>query len=155
MTLKFDEPETLEISVENSKIKNQRQMWGTTRTLINNAIIGMTEGFSVPLYLVGVGFRAALEQDPRGTEFGGGGTRLNLKVGYSHTVFVPVPPHIKAEVPTATKIQLFCTDKQKLGLFAAEVRGWRRPEPYKGKVRDLYPSVCLRVHSSVVSRVFS
>lgn len=135
MTLKFSEPETLEISVEDSKKKNQRQMWGTTRTLINNAIIGMSEGFSVPLYLVGVGYRAALEDDPRGKEFGGGGTRLNMKLGFSHSVMVPVPPHIKAEVPSATKIQLSCTDKQKLGLFAAEVRDWRRPEPYKGKVR--------------------
>ena len=95
----------------------------------------MTEGFNVPLYLVGVGYRAALEDDPRGTENGGGGKRLNMKLGFSHSVFVPIPPHIKAEVPTATKIILSCTDKHQLGLFAAKVRKWRPPEPYKGKVR--------------------
>lgn len=59
--------------------------------------------------------------------------RLNMKLGYSHSVFVPVPAHIKAEVPYATKILLSCTDKHLLGLFAAQVRKWRPPEPYKGK----------------------
>ena len=123
------------LSVDDATRKNQRSMWGLTRTLINNAIVGMTEGFSVPLYLVGVGYRAALEDDPRGTENGGNGKRLNMKLGFSHSVFVPIPPHIKAEVPTATKIVLGCTDKHQLGLFAAKVRKWRPPEPYKGKVR--------------------
>jgi large subunit ribosomal protein L6 len=126
---------TLTVAVENPTKKEQRSMWGLTRTLINNAIVGMTDGFSVPLYLVGVGYRAALEQDPRGKEGGGGGQRLNMKLGFSHSVFVPIPPHIKAEVPHPTKIVLGCTDKHKLGLFAAEVRRWRPPEPYKGKVR--------------------
>lgn len=123
------------LSVDDATQKKQRSMWGLTRTLINNAIVGMTEGFSVPLYLVGVGYRAALEDDPRGTENGGNGKRLNMKLGFSHSVFVPIPPHIKAEVPTATKIVLSCTDKHQLGLFAAKVRKWRPPEPYKGKVR--------------------
>lgn len=123
------------LSVDDATLKKQRSMWGLTRTLINNAIVGMTEGFNVPLYLMGVGYRAALEDDPRGTENGGGGKRLNMKLGFSHSVFVPIPPHIKAEVPTATKIVLSCTDKHQLGLFAAKVRKWRPPEPYKGKVR--------------------
>jgi len=122
------------LSVDDATQKKQRSMWGLTRTLINNAVIGMTEGFSVPLYLVGVGYRAALEDDPRGTENGGNGKRLNMKLGFSHSVFVPIPPHIKAEVPTATKIVLSCTDNHQLGLFAAKVRKWRPPEPYKGKV---------------------
>ena len=122
------------LSVDDATQKKQRSMWGLTRTLINNAIVGMTEGFSVPLFLVGVGYRAALEDDPRGTENGGSGKRLNMKLGFSHSVFVPIPPHIKAEVPTATKIVLSCTDKHQLGLFAAKVRKWRPPEPYKGKV---------------------
>lgn len=95
----------------------------------------MTEGFSVPVYLVGVGYRVALEEDPRGTTDGGNGRRLNMKLGYSHSVLVPIPSYIKAEVPSATKIVLFCTDKHLLGLFAAKIRGYRKPEPYKGKVR--------------------
>ena len=99
-------------------------------------MIGMTEGFSINLYLVGVGYRAALEDDPRGTEEGGNGQRLNMKLGFSHSVYQQIPAGIKAEVPTATKISLFGTNKQRLGQFAAEVREWRKPEPYKGKVRS-------------------
>ncbi|EIN12602.1 ribosomal protein L6 [Punctularia strigosozonata HHB-11173 SS5] len=126
-------PKVLEVRVDDPSVKQQRTMWGTTRSLIANAVTGMSEGFSVPLYLVGVGYRAALEEDPRGTSEGGSGIRLNMKVGFSHSVYVPIPPHIKAEVPMPTKIVLSCTDKQKLGLFAAEVKKWRPPEPYKGK----------------------
>lgn len=132
--IKFPEKTVMEVAVEDSEIKVQRQMWGTTRTLIFNAIIGMTEGFKVPLYLVGVGYRAALEEDPRGTADGGNGKRLKMNLGYSHNVFVPIPPHITCEVPTPTKITLACTDKHLLGLFAAKVRSYRKPEPYKGKV---------------------
>ncbi|KZT19486.1 ribosomal protein L6 [Neolentinus lepideus HHB14362 ss-1] len=133
MDIAFLEPGTMALSVQDAAEKKQRSMWGLTRTLINNAIVGMTEGFSVPLYLVGVGYRAALEEDPRGTDDGGSGRRLNMKVGFSHSVLMPIPAHIKAEVPTPTKIVLSCTDKHKLGLFAAAVRKWRPPEPYKGK----------------------
>jgi large subunit ribosomal protein L6 len=134
--LALPERDTLTVAVEDAEVKKQRSMWGLTRTLINNAIIGITEGFSVPLYLVGVGYRAALEEDPRGTAGGGNGQRLNMKLGFSHPVFVPIPPHIRAEVPLPTKIVLHCTDKHKLGLFAAKVRKWRPPEPYKGKVHQ-------------------
>ncbi|PPR05351.1 hypothetical protein CVT24_007965 [Panaeolus cyanescens] len=133
MKLEMSPQSTLSVSVETPKEKEQRQMWGTTRTLISNAVIGMTEGFSVPLYLVGVGYKAALENDPRGTSGGGSGQRLFLKLGHSHPIYVPVPPHIKVEVPTPTKIVLSCTDKQLLGLFAAKIREFRKPEPYKGK----------------------
>ncbi|KAF9013420.1 ribosomal protein L6, alpha-beta domain-containing protein [Cyathus striatus] len=131
--LDFPDANTLSVSVQDPEIKVQRQMWGTTRTHIANAIVGMTEGFSVPLYLVGVGYRAAIEDDPRGTTDGGNGKRLNMKLGYSHSVMVPIPPHIKCEVPSPTKITLFCTDKHLLGLFAAKIRSYRKPEPYKGK----------------------
>ncbi|KAF7314271.1 60S ribosomal protein [Mycena kentingensis (nom. inval.)] len=126
-------PTELSVTVEDAEIKQQRQMWGTTRTHIANAITGMTEGFSVPLFLVGVGYRAAMEEDPRGTADGGNGRRLNMKLGYSHSVYVPIPPHIKAEVPLPTKITLFCTDKHLLGLFSAKLQSLRPPEPYKGK----------------------
>ena len=128
-------PNTLAVSVENPKERKQRSMWGLTRTLIQNAIVGMTEGFTLPVYLVGVGYRAALEADPRGKGEGRSGQRLNMKLGFSHAVFVSVPEHIKCEVPLPTKIVLSCTDKHQLGLFAAAIRRWRPPEPYKGKVR--------------------
>ncbi|KAF7299041.1 60S ribosomal protein [Mycena indigotica] len=116
-------PSELSVTVQDAEIKQQRQMWGTTRTLIANAITGMTEGFSVPLYLVGVGYRAAMEEDPRGTADGGNGRRLNMKLGYSHSVFVPIPPYITAEVPLPTKITLFCTDKHLLGPFLCQTAG--------------------------------
>ncbi|KAG6830026.1 hypothetical protein H0H92_002554 [Tricholoma furcatifolium] len=133
MKLAFPEPNMMSVSVEDAEVKVQRQMWGTTRTLISNAITGITEGFTVPLYLVGVGYRAMLEDDPRGSTEGGNGKRLNMKLGYSHLVYVPIPAHIKAEVPSPTKIVISCTDKHQLGLFAAKVRSYRKPEPYKGK----------------------
>jgi len=164
MKLDFPVPDTMKLTVERSKEKLQRQMWGTTRTLISNAIVGMTEGFTVPVFLVGVGYRVALEEDPRGTTDGGNGSRLNMKLGYSHSIFVPIPSHIKAEVPLPTKIVLFCTDKHQLGLIAAKIRGYRKPEPYKGKVSrpntpfdlssHLSPSrVSLLVTRQYVSRV--
>ncbi|GBE84914.1 Putative 54S ribosomal protein L6 [Sparassis crispa] len=133
MRFTFPAPDTLSVAVEDGSEKKQRQMWGTTRTLIANAIEGMTSGFSVMLYLVGVGYRAALEPDPRGPGEGRSGQRIAMKVGFSHSVYVSVPPNIKAEVPAPTKISLYCTDKQLLGKFAAQVKRWRPPEPYKGK----------------------
>ena len=106
------QPNTLAVSVENPKERKQRSMWGLTRTLFQNAIIGMTEGFTAPVYLVGVGYRAALEPDPRGKGEGRSGQRLNMKLGFSHSVFVSIPDHVKVEVPLPTKIVLSCTDKQ-------------------------------------------
>lgn len=99
----------------------------------------MTEGFNTPLYLVGVGYRAAMEADPLGKRPGWTGERLNMKIGYSHSVFIPVPDHVKVQVASPTKILLSCNDKQALGLFAASIRKWRPPEPYKGKVRRYSP----------------
>ncbi|KAF5369584.1 hypothetical protein D9758_002678 [Tetrapyrgos nigripes] len=133
VSITFPQQNVMEVAVEDAEIKVQRQMWGTTRTLISNAITGMTEGFTVPLYLVGVGYRVAMEDDPRGTQDGGNGKRFHMRVGYSHSVYVPIPPYIKAEVPHPTKIVLSCTDKHLLGLYAAKVRSYRKPEPYKGK----------------------
>ncbi|KAI0785247.1 ribosomal protein L6 [Abortiporus biennis] len=131
--LDLTKPETLTVSVEDPSVKAQRSMWGTTRSLINNAVVGISTGFTTPLYLVGVGYRAALEEDPRGKTAGNSGQRLNMKLGFSHPVYQPIPAHIKAEVVSPTKIILSCTDKHELGLFAAKVRRWRPPEPYKGK----------------------
>ncbi|THH18307.1 hypothetical protein EUX98_g8981 [Antrodiella citrinella] len=131
--LEFPEPQVLAVSVENPKEKKQRSMWGLTRTLIQNAIIGMTEGFSTTLYLVGVGYRAAIEDDPLGVRVGWSGKRINMRVGFSHMVFVPIPDHITASIINPTRIAVSCTDKHLLGLFTAKVRSWRPPEPYKGK----------------------
>ena len=102
------------VSVGDAEIKKQRSMWGLTRTLIQNAVTGMTGGFTVPLYLVGVGYRAAASRSrsrPPGKVEGVSGTRLLMKLGFSHPVIVPVPDNVKAEVPYATKIVLSCTDK--------------------------------------------
>ncbi|PSR74822.1 hypothetical protein PHLCEN_2v9536 [Hermanssonia centrifuga] len=128
------DPQTLAVTVEKPAVKKQRAIWGLTRTLIANAVTGMSEGFSTPLNFVGVGYRAAMEEDPRGKRPGFTGQRLIMKLGFSHDVYVPVPDHIQCEVVTPTKIMLGCTDKQKMGLFAAQLRSWRKPEPYKGKV---------------------
>ncbi|KXN88172.1 50S ribosomal protein L6 [Leucoagaricus sp. SymC.cos] len=133
MKLSNPKSNTIALTVEDAEIKEQRQMWGTTRTLIANAIQGMTEGFSVPLYLVGVGFRAAVEADMRASVVSTNVQRINMKVGHSHNIMVPIPPYIKAETPIPTKIILSCTDKHLLGLFAARIREYRKPEPYKGK----------------------
>ena len=137
MRFENPQPDILNVSVEDPGVKQQRQMWGLTRTLIHNAIIGMSEGFTLPVHLVGVGYRAALEQNERGD-----GQRLHLKLGFSHSVYEPVPAHIKVEVPLPTRIVLSCTDKHLLGLYAAKIRRWRPPEPYKGKVRFFCGFLC-------------
>lgn len=144
VNINLSDPKMMFVSVQDAEIREQRRMWGTTRTLISNAVTGVSEGFTVPLYLVGVGYRAAMEEDPRATDDGNNGRRLNMKLGYSHPVIIPIPAHIKAEVPSPTKIILSCTEKHLLGLFAAKVRGYRKPEPYKGKVCTSRP---LHTHS--------
>lgn len=153
--MKISQPKSnaVAITVDNAEIKEQRQMWGTTRTLIANAVQGMTTGFTIPLYLVGVGFRAAVETDPRPSETGVQSQRINMKVGHSHNIIVPIPPNIRAETPIATKIELTCTDKHHLGLFAAKIREFRKPEPYKGKVGlRLMQRYQYRVHSLLMYR---
>ena len=99
-----------------------RAQHGLQRTLLNNAIIGVTKGFEKKLNLVGVGYRAKAE-----------GTNLKLELGFSHDVNYPLPEGVKAETPTQTEIIIKGVDKQKVGQVAAEVRGYRPPEPYKGK----------------------
>lgn len=131
----YPQPDRLMVTVNDPSRRKQREMWGLTRTLVANAITGMTEGFTVPIHLVGVGFRAAVESNPQGRY--PGAVRLQMKLGYSHSVFVPVPQHIKVDCPFPTRIMASCDDKQKLGQFCADVRRWRKPEPYKGKVSRL------------------
>ena len=102
--------------------KEARSLHGLSRTLINNMVIGVTEGYKKELEINGVGYRAAKE-----------GTKLVLTIGYSHPVEVPEIDGITIDVPDPNKVVINGIDKQKVGQFAADVRKKRAPEPYKGK----------------------
>lgn len=95
---------------------------GTTRSLVNNMVTGVTAGFERKLELVGVGYRAQVK-----------GNTLNLALGYSHPIDFPVPEGVTIETPSQTEIMVRGIDKQKVGQTAAVIRGFRPPEPYKGK----------------------
>jgi large subunit ribosomal protein L6 len=97
-------------------------MAGTMRALLNNMVTGVGEGFQKKLQLVGVGYRAQ-----------GKGKVLNLSLGYSHPIDYPVPEGITIETPSQTEVVVSGSDKQRVGQVAAEIRGFRPPEPYKGK----------------------
>ena len=102
--------------------KRARSQWGTSRTLINNLMAGVTKGFEQKLEITGVGYRAAVQ-----------GKNLQLQLGYSHDVVFPIPEGITIATPKPTEIMITGVDKQKVGQVAAEIRGFRPPEPYKGK----------------------
>ena len=102
--------------------KENRSLHSLTRTLLNNMVIGVTEGYKKELDVNGVGYRVAKE-----------GNKLNMNIGFSHPVIMEEPEGITIEVPSPNKIIINGIDKQKVGQFAAEVRGKRPPEPYKGK----------------------
>ena len=102
--------------------KRARSMWGTSRTLVANLVAGVTKGFEERLEITGVGFRAAVQ-----------GKSLNLQLGFSHDVNFPIPEGITIAAPKPTEIVVTGMDKQKVGQVAAEIRGFRSPEPYKGK----------------------
>ncbi|WVR08016.1 hypothetical protein IAU60_005060 [Kwoniella sp. DSM 27419] len=138
------EKPSVSVTVHQPTVKAQRSLWGLTRTLINNAVTGVSTGFSVDVRLVGVGYRAAMEPIPQTfIELAKQRTslpaealpreRLNIKLGFAHPVLIDIPPDIKVTVPAPTKIILNGIDKQKLGQFAATIRQWRKPEPYRGK----------------------
>ena len=99
-----------------------RSLHGLTRTLLNNMVVGVTTGFTKTLEINGVGYRASKE-----------GKNLVLNVGYSHPVNIPDTDDVQTEVPNPNQIIVKGIDKQKVGQFAAEIRGKRPPEPYKGK----------------------
>ena len=103
-------------------LKENRALHGLTRTLINNMVVGVTEGYKKELDVNGVGYRAEKK-----------GTQLVMRLGFSHEVIVDEIPGITVEVPSPNKIIIHGIDKQVVGQFAAEVRGKRPPEPYKGK----------------------
>jgi large subunit ribosomal protein L6 len=102
--------------------KAARAFWGMQRTLVQNLITGVTEGFSKKLLITGVGYRANSQ-----------GKTLKLQLGYSHDVDYAVPEGIEIKTPDNTTVEISGIDKQKVGQVAAEIRRWRKPEPYKGK----------------------
>jgi large subunit ribosomal protein L6 len=102
--------------------KRARAMWGMSRSLIANVVTGVTNGFEKRLEITGVGYRAAVQ-----------GKNLQLSLGYSHEVSYPIPEGIAITTPRPTEIVITGIDKQKVGQVAAEIRGFRPPEPYKGK----------------------
>jgi large subunit ribosomal protein L6 len=107
---------------QKSDLQEANAVAGTTRALLNNAVKGVTQGFQKKLELVGVGYRAAAQ-----------GKTLNLTLGFSHPVNYKVPEGITVETPSQTEVIIKGLDRQKVGQVAAEIRGFRPPEPYKGK----------------------
>ena len=99
-----------------------KSMWGTSRTLVNNLMVGVTKGFEEKLEITGVGYRAAVQ-----------GKNLQLQLGYSHDVVFAIPEGIAITTPKPTEINITGSDKQKVGQVAADIRDFRPPEPYKGK----------------------
>jgi large subunit ribosomal protein L6 len=113
--------DTLKIKLK-EETKKVRSLHGLYRTLINNMVIGVSQQFDLTLILKGVGYRAAVQ-----------GNEIVLNLGYSHPVKIQIPKEISVEVVQNTTINLKSCDKELLGLFAANIRAWRQPEPYKGK----------------------
>ncbi|KPF56534.1 large subunit ribosomal protein L6 [Novosphingobium capsulatum] len=102
--------------------KRARAFWGMQRTLVSNLVTGVTEGYTKVLLITGVGYRANSQ-----------GKNLKLQLGYSHDVDFAVPEGIEIKTPDNTTVEISGIDKQKVGQVAAEIRRWRKPEPYKGK----------------------
>jgi len=102
--------------------QRNRAAWGMQRTNVQNLVTGVTEGFSKVLEITGVGYRAQAQ-----------GKNLKLQLGYSHDVNVAVPEGLEVKTPDNTTVEISGIDRQKVGQLAAEIRRWRKPEPYKGK----------------------
>lgn len=120
--VKIEQKENEIIVAPVSEEQDANAQWGLSRTLINNMVVGVTEGFKKELQLVGVGYRAALK-----------GRDLDLSLGYSHPVVYKQPEGITFEVPDNTHIIVNGISKERVGQVAAEIRAKRPPEPYKGK----------------------
>jgi len=103
--------------------RRSRSLHGLTRTLVNNMVVGVSEGFRKDLEIIGVGYRATAQGDKK----------LELALGFSHPVSVDAPEGISFEVPAATRVSVVGIDKQQVGQVAANIRSIRKPEPYKGK----------------------
>ena len=111
----------LRVKPTNDSIK-ARKLWGTYRSLAQNLVDGVSEGFTRILDINGVGYRAAIQ-----------GKSLNLQLGHSHDINFPIPDDIKIDCPTQTEVVITGVDKQLVGSIAAKIRSFRPPEPYKGK----------------------
>ena len=130
-TLEHDVPETITVSRDGDTLlvtrpddeRQNRALHGLTRSLVNNMVHGVTEGFSKELEIIGVGYRAEA-QSP---------TTLRLALGYSHPVIMQAPEGVTFEVPVATRVIVRGIDKEVVGQVAANIRAVRKPEPYKGK----------------------
>ena len=126
LTLRDEIKYTLEdggISVQPANdTKQARAFWGMQRTMVQNLVTGVTDGFTKKLLITGVGYRASTQ-----------GKKLKLQLGYSHDVDIVVPEDLTVATPDQTTVEISGTDKQKVGQLAAEIRRWRKPEPYKGK----------------------
>lgn len=109
-------------TIRKNEIKHTKQLHGTTNSLLEGMLTGVSQGFVKELEIVGVGYRAALAGD-----------KLNLSLGYSHPVEYHIPKNITVEVPKQTEIKISGIDKQLVGEVAANIRAFRKPEPYKGK----------------------
>ncbi len=120
----------VETKVEDGKVsvsaknetKRARAQWGTTRATINNMVKGVSQGYKKVLDITGVGFKAAAQ-----------GKKLTLNLGFSHDVIYAVPEGIEVKTPVPTQIEVSGANRQRVGQVAAEIRGYKRPEPYKGK----------------------
>jgi len=129
-TLQTNIPDIISISQDNNTLKVNlkeetkkiKSLHGLYRTLINNMVIGVSQQFELTLNLKGVGYRAVVQGD-----------EIVLNLGYSHPVKIKIPKEISVEVVQNITINLKSCDKELLGLFAANIRAWRKPEPYKGK----------------------
>jgi large subunit ribosomal protein L6 len=129
-TLQIEIPEVIHIIQENAKLKvslkeekkDRKSLHGLYRTLINNMIIGVSKQFDITLILKGVGYRGVVQ-----------GNELVLSLGYTDPVKIEIPKEISVEVVQNTTINIKSCDKELLGRFAANIRAWRQPEPYKGK----------------------
>ena len=115
--------ENKEVSIKPKKItQNVKRLWGMNRSLLNNAIIGASEGYSKVLELTGVGYRASLK-----------GKQLNMQLGFSHDINFDIPDSVKITVEKQTVIKINGSDKQEVGMIASKIKSFRPPEPYKGK----------------------
>ena len=129
-TLEYVATKDVQLTLEDGKIvvkplnnsKRARSMWGTARSRVQSIVTGVAEGFKKDLAINGVGYRAAVQ-----------GSDLVLQLGYSHDVIYPIPAGIEISCEKPTAITISGADKQQVGQVAAEIRGFRKPEPYKGK----------------------
>ncbi|KAI5287803.1 hypothetical protein KEM52_001421 [Ascosphaera acerosa] len=138
-TLQYDqETRRVTFAVNDSTDKKQRAMWGTVRALFNNTVTGVSEGYVCILRIVGVTYRASVDDVASKSQTGlrpafPGQKFVNLKLGYARPVELPIPAGITGSAPQPNMILLEGIDKQRVKQFAAEIREWRKPEPYKGK----------------------